>query len=261
VIGAKDNGIGVVGVAPGARLWAVNVDGNGGNITASRLICGVDWVTATRTDADSTNDIAVANMSIIGKGADDGNCGRTNKDALHLAICASVSAGVTWVVAAGNASTDVANVIPASYDEVVAATAMADFDGQPGGLSAPVCFNGNVAERDDYPASFSNFATSVGDRAHVAAASGSCITTTQRGGGYSFDFGTSFASPAIAGTIALCIAGAGCAALSPQQIGAKIVADAAAYDTNHPSYGFTGDPIHSPDPSRYYGYLIRAGLY
>jgi subtilisin len=32
----------------------------------SELICGLDWVTSTRSDADPTNDIAVANMSISG---------------------------------------------------------------------------------------------------------------------------------------------------------------------------------------------------
>jgi hypothetical protein len=36
---------------------------------------------------------------------------------------------------------------------------------------------------------------------------------------------------------------------------------AAAYNTRNPGYGFTGDPLHSPDPNKYYGYLIRAGLY
>jgi subtilisin len=261
VIGARDNGFGVVGIAPGARLWAAKVDGNGGSTTTSRLVCAIDWVTATRTDGDATNDIAVANMSLESKGKDDGNCGRTNKDALHLAICASVSAGVAWVVAAGNGTADFGNVIPASYDEVVTATAMADFDGQPGGSSAPMCFAGDLPERDDYATTFSNFATAGGDRAHVVAASGSCVVTTQRGGSYGFDSGTSFASPAVAGTVALCIAGGGCAGLRPQQIVAKIVADAAAYNTSHPAYGFAGDPLHSPDPSRYYGYLVRAGLY
>lgn len=41
----------------------------------------------------------------------------------------------------------------------------------------------------------------------------------------------------------------------------KIVADAAAYNQANPTYGFLGDPLHSPDPGKYYGYLIRAGLY
>jgi hypothetical protein len=28
-----------------------------------------------------------------------------------------------------------------------------------------------------------------------------------------------------------------------------------------PDYGFTGDPLHNPDPNKYYGHLIRAALY
>jgi hypothetical protein len=61
----------------------------------STVICGIDFVTSTRIDADSTNDISVANMSLGGAGSDDDNCGNTNKDPLHQAICASVAAGVT----------------------------------------------------------------------------------------------------------------------------------------------------------------------
>jgi subtilisin family serine protease len=54
---AKDNDRGVVGVAPGARLWAVRVlNDNGSGIFAS-LICGIDWVTDKGT-------IEVANMSL-----------------------------------------------------------------------------------------------------------------------------------------------------------------------------------------------------
>jgi subtilisin len=38
------------------------------------------------------------------------------------------------------------------------------------------------------------------------------------------------------------------------------VADAAAYSQANPGYGFQGDPLR-PISGRYYGYLIRAGLY
>ena len=49
-IGALDNGIGVVGVAPGARLWSVRVLGNNGTGTTSQIIAGMDWVTARAGD-------------------------------------------------------------------------------------------------------------------------------------------------------------------------------------------------------------------
>ena len=43
-IGALDNGIGVVGVAPGTRLWAVKVLDHTGYGTWSQMACGLDWV-------------------------------------------------------------------------------------------------------------------------------------------------------------------------------------------------------------------------
>ncbi len=63
-IGALNNSIGVVGVLPGARLWSVRVLNHKGYGTDGRILCGIDFVTSTRTDADPNNDIAVANMSL-----------------------------------------------------------------------------------------------------------------------------------------------------------------------------------------------------
>jgi subtilisin len=72
--------------------------------------------------------------------------------------------------------------------------------------------------------------------------------------------GTSMAAPHVAGTVALCIYFGACAGLTPAQIIGKIRSDAAAYNTAHPGYGFTGDPLH-PLSGRYYGFLLRAALY
>ena len=41
-------------------------------------------------------------MSVAKPGGDDGNCGYTNKDLMHRAICRVVDAGITVVAAAGN---------------------------------------------------------------------------------------------------------------------------------------------------------------
>ncbi len=51
-----------------------------------------------------------------------------------------------------------------------------------------------------------------------------------------------------------------CAGLTPAQIVQKIVATPPP-TTRNSSYGFSGDPQYSPDPSKGYGYLIRAALY
>lgn len=196
-VAAKDNSYGVVGVAPGARIWAVKVLASVPGQTFARtvglssdLICGVDYVTA------NAGAIEVANMSLIAVGEDDRRCGELNDDALHRAICNSVTAGVTYAVAAGNEDLDVAGFVPAAYDEVITTSALADFNGRPGGGAAPTCRKD--AGTDDHFASFSNHGLDVD-----LIAPGVCIRSTSREGGYVTRSGTSTASPHAAGAAAL----------------------------------------------------------
>ena len=93
IIGAIDNGIGVVGVAPEAKLWAVRVLNDSGSGTTSNVICGFDFVDSLSPAKGGP--ITVANMSLGGFGSDDGNCGNTNGDPMHLAICRAVGWGRT----------------------------------------------------------------------------------------------------------------------------------------------------------------------
>jgi subtilisin len=265
-IGARDNAFGRVGVAPGARIWAVEVFDNHGFGLTSEIICGIDWVTATRKDADPSNDIAVANLSGSGHlpaSASRGGCPGAQNAEL-VAVCGLVDAGVTLVAAAGNNSADFQDLGPATYDDVLTVTAMADFDGKPGGLAPPPgCPSSAGGENiDDAAAWFSNFATLAEDRIHTVAAPGVCIGSTFPGGKYAISSGTSFSTPLVAGTVALCIASGPCAGLTPRQIIQKIVADAAAYNTakKNIGYGFQGDPLR-PITGKYFGYLVRAGLY
>jgi subtilisin len=246
-VAAKDNATGVVGMAPSAPLYAVRVLNNAGSGSFSSVICGVDWVTANA----ASKGIKVANMSLGGGGSDDRNCGNTNDDALHKAICNSVAAGVTYVVAAGNSNEDFKDFVPAAYNEVLTVTAMADFNGQPGGRAAPTC----RSDVDDTAADFSNFTTTGStDESHTIAAPGVCINSTWKNGGYNTISGTSMASPHTAGTATLCIAGP-CAGFTPAQVMQKLRADAAAQPA---TYGFADDP-DSPNGNRYYGYLVYAG--
>ena len=78
----------------------------------------------------------MANISIGGPGTETANCGK-GTDPMHYAICRSVNAGVAYAVAAGNSGQDIAGFVPATYDEVLTATAIADFDGKPDGLAGP----------------------------------------------------------------------------------------------------------------------------
>jgi subtilisin len=261
IIGALQNGVGIVGVAPDARLWSVRVLKKNGTGSISGVICGLDWVTATRTDADPTNDIAVANLSLTAKGTDDGACGGVNKDALHAAVCRATASGVALVAAAGNASTDLARYLPAAYDEVVAVTAMTDLDGLEGGLASTTgtCVPSKDSDRvaDDSALYFSNFATLALDEAHTIAAPGTCITSTRPGGGYGVGSGTSFAAAHATGVIARCFAGGACDGLSPAAVTADLVGTVTTYNQNDPAYGFAGDPLH-PAAGKHFGYLLHA---
>ena len=183
-IGAKDNGDGVVGVAPGVPIYSVRVLNNAGSGTFSSIICGIDWVTARAST------IQVANMSLGGSGT-EGTCAN---NALHKAICNSVGAGITYAVAAGNESDDAANHVPAAFDEVITVSALADFNGQPGGGAAATC----RSDVDDTFADFSNFGADVD-----IIAPGVCILSTWKGGGYNTISGTSMATPHVAGAAAL----------------------------------------------------------
>ncbi len=249
---ARDDSQGVVGMAPDAPLVAVKVLNKSGSGYTSWIVAGIDWVAA---NAASRN-IRVANMSLGGSGSDDGNCGNSNNDAMHKAICNLVNArGVTLVVAAGNSAKDLASFVPAAYDEVLAVTAVADFDGQPGGEAAATC----RSDVDDTPADFSNWAVTSADQSHTIAAPGVCIRSTWLAGGFNTISGTSMASPHVAGTVALCLSSGTCSG-TPAQIISELGADAAAADSGN-GYGFQGDPNSSPVDGRYFGYLAYAGGY
>ncbi|MET9893471.1 S8 family serine peptidase [Streptomyces sp. NPDC006465] len=265
VVGAKDNGIDVVGIAPGTPVWAVKVADDQEQITDSAALCGLDWITATRTDGDPANDITIANMSFGGPGSDDGACGTTNADAEHVAVCGAVRAGVTLVAAAGNEHRDLGQRVPATYDEVLTATAMADFDGRPGGKGVAQCYGFDHAffgESDDEAAlEFSNFARSVADRRHTVAAPGVCMETTEPPGSpYTWVDGTSYAAPVVTGVTALCVSVGRCGTDSPGRNLRTIVDDAKRANTKQPRYGFFGDPLR-PIPGRFYGHLVTADRY
>jgi subtilisin family serine protease len=180
-IGALDNGDGVVGVAPGVRLWAVKVLTNYGTGTTAQIVAGIDYV------AEHADEIEVANMSLGGTGV---------SEVMDLAITNATNAGtgVIFSLAAGNRAMDVADYHPAGHPDAITVSALADFDGQPGGLGEPTCRD----DIDDTLIYFSNFGEGVD-----TVAPGTCIYSTYMDGRYATMSGTSMAAPHVAGAAAI----------------------------------------------------------
>ena len=121
----------------------------------------------------------------------------------------------------------------------------------------PAKETGRVA--DDTVIYYSNYA-SPADESHTIAAPGVCITSTRAGGGYAITSGTSFAAPHATGVVASCVASGLCAGLTPPDIAAKLLTDAATFTSQYPDFGFGGDPLplHTPQAGKCFGYLVRA---
>lgn len=179
---ARDDGVGVVGVAPGARIHSVRVLDAAGQGNLSTLLAGLEWV---RANADR---IETANLSL--------GCECTSTT-LNDAVAAVVNAGVTLVVSAGNAGTNASSYSPANHPDVIAVAAMSDYDGSFGRRASSGC----IPDADDSFASYSNYGAVVD-----LVAPGSCITSTLPGGGYGRKSGTSMAAPHVAGAVALYLA-------------------------------------------------------
>ncbi|WP_017586540.1 S8 family serine peptidase [Nocardiopsis ganjiahuensis] len=218
---ALDNDLGVVGVAPGAQVWNVQVLNAAGSGSLAGIAAGVDYVTA---NADR---IGVANMSLGCEGCSD--------QALSQALTNSVGDGVAYAVAAGNSARDAANFFPANHPDVLTVSSMADSDGAPGGNGGALNCR---ADQDDTLSTFSNYGAIVD-----IAAPGSCITSTMPGGGYGSMSGTSMASPHAAGGLALLAVGE-----AKPTDRADVLA---VYDTltgaGNPDWNDTsGDGVHEP---------------
>ncbi|MEK7848884.1 MAG: S8 family peptidase [Chloroflexota bacterium] len=175
---AVDNTIGVIGVAPTARLWAVKVLDRRGSGYLSDVIAGIYWA------ADSGMEVVNLSLGIKKETLDQyPNDRQALQDAVDYAY---LTRGVVVVAAAGNEGAGTDTVIyPARFDSALAVAA---------------------TDSNDARAPFSSTGPSVD-----LAAPGVSIYSTYKGGAYATMSGTSMASPHVAGAAALVIQSLGSA--------------------------------------------------
>ncbi len=160
-IAAKNNTIGVVGVAPGAKLVAVKVLTRSGSGTTSGVIAGIDYVAGLGKSGD------VANMSL------GGGVSQSLDDAVLAA-----STLVKFALASGNETDDANNHSPAR-------------------VNGPNIYTVSAMDNTDTFAYFSNYGNPPIDY----CAPGVSIYSTYKGGGYATLSGTSMATPHVAGIL------------------------------------------------------------
>ncbi|WP_369216526.1 S8 family peptidase [Streptomyces flavofungini] len=196
-------GGGSYGVAKGVKLVGVrvlNCQGTSGD-TWAPVLAGIDWVTKNAVKP------AVANMSIGG--------GKTQS--VNDAVAASISSGVTWVVAAGNNNADSCSYSPSSTPSAITVGATNSRDARATGWS-----NG---QGSNYGSCLDIFAP--GDSIVSSSNSGDSASQTMSG--------TSMASPHVAGAAALLLAAN--PTWSPAQVRDKLVADATSGKVTDPRTG------------------------
>ncbi|MCC2545314.1 S8 family serine peptidase [Hymenobacter sp. BT175] len=163
-IAARNNTIGVVGVAANATVVAVRVLDANGSGTSSGVIAGVDYVGANGRIGD------VANMS-LGGGA---------SQAIDDAVLRASAGGILFALAAGNNSGD-SNL------------------NSPARVNGANIFTISAMNSTDGWASFSNFGNPPIDYCMP----GVSIQSTWLNGGYNTISGTSMATPHMAGVLLL----------------------------------------------------------
>ncbi len=218
-IAAARNGTGIVGVAPAVRLASVKVVNDDGLIYPEYAVCGFMW--AARHGMDVTNNSYFVDPFMFY--CDDRGDQAAALQAVRRAVAWAERTGVVTVAAAGNESTDLANVTrdaTSPNDSTPVPRTINDGCRNIPGELPDVISVSSVAE-DGTLSGFSN----TGAGAITVAAPGTEILSTVGGdSGWATMSGTSMAAPHVTGVVAL-IASTH-PDWSPEQIRAALVAGA-----------------------------------
>jgi len=179
VAAVTNNGTGVAGTAPNAKLLHLRVLGNNGYGSSSDIVDAIVWASGGSVSGvpANTNPAEVINLSLGGSGA----CSSTYQNAIN----AAVSRGSTVVIAAGNSNVNVSGASPANCNNIISVAA----NDQNGARSI---WTGGQA---------SNYGALID-----ISAPGTSILSTYRSGStpsYANNSGTSMATPHVAGVVAL----------------------------------------------------------
>lgn len=116
LIAAQNNSIGILGVAPAARLYCVKVLNSALQAYDSWILAGLDWV-IQKHDKVNPN-IRVVNISL---GRPLGTDETLENSAMRPLVQALYNAGVVIVAASGNDPTlEIGQIVPAGFPEVLA---------------------------------------------------------------------------------------------------------------------------------------------
>jgi serine protease len=180
-----DNGLGIAGVAPDAKVVPIRVLGKCGG-SLSDIAEAMVWAAGGRVAGvpDNPHPARVLNLSLGGVSA----CGKTMADAVQRAR----SLGATVVVAAGNESIDVSRSVPANCPGVIAVAA----SGREGALAWYSNFGQGIALT-------APGGTNDGDATKDILSTVNAGRTVPTTATYAFYAGTSMAAPYVAGVAAL----------------------------------------------------------
>jgi serine protease len=200
-----NNGLGVAGVAYGAKVVPVRVLGKCGGYT-SDIADAIVWASggAVTGAPANANKARVLNLSLGGTGA----CDATTQNAINSAR----SRGAVVVVAAGNSNVNASNANPANCAGVITVAAV----GRSGGKASYSNYGANV-----------DVAAPGGDSGGAILSTWNAGTTTPAGDNYGYMMGTSMATPHVAGVAALMLAKN--PNLTPDEVEAKLKATARAF--------------------------------